>query len=205
MRTRNFTYFARGPLVPATCPFITCITSLNFVEGSFFSYRLTSASIKHESCYCFGLLFVTNTKNNPRSLCFAMFCCGCLVADSPMSSMINFILVPQCPGSDPEEYVLVITRIHRELCHNHNKIKHNRTSWIFGETYSRPPAPLILTKSVYHARTHFREKWGIFSMGGPESRKWSHFRHDSSKFRKMVKFCMYLFLFLCSAFFNGYA
>ena len=30
--------------------------------------------------------------------------------------------------------------------------------------FARPPTPLC------HARTHFREKWGIFSMGGANSR-----------------------------------
>ena len=76
------------------------------------------------------------------------------------------------------------------------------------ETRPLFPGPPTPDQNVYHARTRFREKGGIFSMGGANSR--NHAKGDIlqawvREILKKGKFCMYLIPFVCSECLNCYA
>ena len=84
-------------------------------------------------CY----MYTVYPKKNAHGFCFAVLCCGYILADFPISIRLTSLALWQsndCPSASKATLMNMdkyFMWIHYERLHNHNKAKHNKTVRIF--------------------------------------------------------------------------
>ena len=82
-------------------------------------------------------------KKYAHGFCFAVFCCGYILTDFPISIKLTSLALWQsndCPSASKATLMNMdkyFMWIHYERLHNHNKAKHNKTVCIFLGIYCR--------------------------------------------------------------------